>query len=194
MDQRKLKIARHETGHAVMALKYGQRIQKISLKDLESPTGTDKYHAFVKLEPVDPAIKFTGERAIQKVMISLGGYASEILFYDVANIGGDDLAVAAKTAEDMLQVAEFKSWVTTLPIPAPGPLDMIENPLVRAYIDHKMGECFQALVQMKPVVQLIAEELYKKEELIGDEVLALFNFCMQSSLGADQTKRQAPIL
>lgn len=57
-------------------------------------------------------IKFTGEKAIQKIMIALGGYASEILFYDgLANIGGDDLTVAAQTTEDMLQVAEFRSWV-----------------------------------------------------------------------------------
>ncbi len=42
MDQRRMKIARHETGHAVMALRFGQRIQKVSLKEMDSPMGTDK--------------------------------------------------------------------------------------------------------------------------------------------------------
>lgn len=183
-EWKKLKIARHETGHAVMALRYGQKIQQVSLREMDSPMGADKYHAFMKLEPVDPTIKFTGERAIQKIMISLGGYASEILFYDVANIGGDDLTVAAKTTEDMLQVEGFKNWVATLPIPSPGVLDMIENPLARAYIDHKMGECIGVLGQIKPVIHLVAEELYKREELTGNEFSALFNSSIQSSMGA----------
>lgn len=174
-EWKKLKIARHETGHAVMALRYGQRIQCVSLSEMDSPTGADKYRAFMKLEPADPPTKFTGERALQKIMISLGGYASEILFYDVANIGGDDLSVAANTAEGMLQVDGFKNWVATLPIPAPSPLDMIKNPLVRAYVDHKLRECVEVLAHIKPVIQVIAGELYKKEELTGDDFSALFN-------------------
>ncbi len=185
VEWKKLKIARHETGHAVMALRYGQKIQKVSLKEMDSPNGTDKYRASVKLEPTDPTIKFTGEKAVQKIMIFLGGYASVILFYEVANIGGDDLTIAAKTAEVMLQDEGFKNWVATLPIPAASPLDMIKNPLVRAYIDYKMRECIEVLAQVKPVIQVIAEELYKKEELAGDEVFELFNSCMKSSFRAD---------
>lgn len=183
MDQKKLKIAYHETGHAVIALICRQGIQKVSLREMDSPRGSDKYHAFMKLEPVDPKIKFTGEKAIQKIMIALGGYASEILFLGgSANIGGDDLTVAAQTAEDMLQIEEFRNWVATLPVPEPGALDMIENPKVRAYIDYKMYDCIKALEPLRPAIQLIAEELYKKDELTGDEVSALFNSFMQSRL------------
>ena len=179
MDHKKLKIAYHETGHAVMALICGHTIQKVSLKEIESPMGNDKYHAFMKLEPVDPAIKFTAEKAIQKVMISLGGYASEILFSGgTANIGGDDLTIAAKTTEDLLQLEEFKIWVAGLPFPEPGALDMIVNPLVRAYIDFKIGECVERLIPLKQVIQLIAEELYRREELAGDEVAVLFKSFM----------------
>ncbi len=72
VDQRRLKIAWHETGHAVMALRYRQAIQKVSLRQMDSPSGTDKYDAFMKLESVDPTNKITGEKAIQKIMISLG--------------------------------------------------------------------------------------------------------------------------
>lgn len=176
MDQKRLKIAHHETGHAVMALICGQPIQKVSLREMDSPLGTDKYHAFMKLEPGDPSTKFTGEKAIQKIMISLGGYASEILFSGgTANIGGDDLTVAVKTIEDLLQFEEFKIWAAGLPTPEPGALDMIMNPLVRAYIDFKMGECIERLIPLRPAIQLIAEELYKREEMTGDEVSALFN-------------------
>lgn len=184
MDQKKLEIARHETGHAVMALICRQNIQKVSLREMDSPRGTDKYHAFMKLEPADPTTKFTGEKAIQRIMISLGGYASEILFSGSANIGGDDLTVAAEVAEGMLQVVEFKHWVAGLPIPNSSALDIIENPLVRAYVDYKMGDCIRALSPFGPLIQMIAEELCKREELAGNEVSALFNSFVQSKLSA----------
>lgn len=183
MDQKRLKVSYHETGHAVMALLCRQSIQKVSLRKMDSPTGGDKFLAFMKLEPANSATKFTGENAIQKIMISLGGYASEILFYDgVAGISGDsgsDLKIAANTAENMLQIAEFKNWVSDLPTPEPSPLDMIENPLVRAYISSKIGDCVQALTPLMPVIQKIAEELYNREELTGDEVAVLYNSFIQ---------------
>lgn len=176
MKDKKRKIAIHETGHAVMALIFNQKVQMLSLKEMDSPIGTDKYHAFMKLEPVDPQAKFTGERAVQKIMISLGGYASEILFFDgLANIGGDDLTIAASTTEDMLQISEFKNWAANLPTPNPSALDMIENPLVRAYVDYKMGDCVKALAPHKLLIQMIVDELLKKEELTGQEVFAIFN-------------------
>jgi hypothetical protein len=141
MDQKKLKIAYHETGHAVMAVICGQKIQKVSLNEMDSPIGTDKYHAFMKLEFVDGEVKFTFNKAKQKVLISLGGYTSEILFFDGwFSPGGDDLTVAVKNVQAMLQVDEFKVEVSRLPIPDPGPLDMIEIPLVRAYIGYMLDE------------------------------------------------------
>lgn len=183
MDQKKLKIAYHETGHAVMALVCGRSIQKISLKEMDSPRGTGKYLGFMKPEPVDPDIKF---RADQKIGIALGGFASEILFFDgLTHIGGDDLTVSEKTAEDMLEDTEFKNMVAGLPAPNPGVIDLIENPLARAYIDYMIGFCVERLAPLKPAIQMIAEELYKREELTGDEVDELFYSFMQSSLGAD---------
>lgn len=38
----------------------------------------------------------------------------------------------------------------------------------------------RVLGQIKPVIQIVAEELYKKEELTGDEFAALFDSWMQS--------------
>ncbi len=181
MDKKRLKIALHETGHAVMALMCRQSVHTLSLREMASPNGTDNYKAFVKLESPDSQ-KLTGEKAIQRIMISLAGYASEILFYEVANIGGDDLTVAANTTEGLLQVEEFRTWVAGLPVPEPGALDIVTNPLVRAYIHHKMGECIQALGRVKPAIQFVAEELIRKEELSGAEVSAMLGSWQQSSL------------
>ena len=74
IDQKRLEIARHETGHAVVALLCGQKIQKISLRGMTSPHGTVDYHAFVSLEPGDS--KLTVASAIGRVRIALGGFAS----------------------------------------------------------------------------------------------------------------------
>jgi hypothetical protein len=81
-----------------MALRYGQRIQTVTLRQIDSSRGTDKYQAFTKLEPVESGAKLTGEKAIQRVMIALGGYASEILLLGSStSVGSDDLKIAAET-------------------------------------------------------------------------------------------------
>lgn len=194
MDQKRLKIAYHETGHAVMALFRGEGVQMISLKGMDSPNGTDKYHGFMTLEPTEKKTNFTVNDAIRKIMISLGGYASEILFFEVCTPGGDDLTTAAKWAESLLQVEEYRNRMTTLPVPEPGPLDEIQNLQVRAYIHYMIPECARALAPLRPAIQVIAQELYNKDELAGDEVAAHFDTFMQSSLTVDQMKRPSPIL
>lgn len=188
MDQRRFKIAIHEMGHAVMALFRGQGVQKVSLKGMDSPNGTDKYHGFMTLEPTEPLSKVTVNDAIQKVMISLGGYASEILFFEVCTPGGDDLTTAAKWADSLLQVEEYRNRMATLPVPEPGPLDEIQNLKVRAYIHHMIPECARALAPLGPLIKFLAEELYKEDELNGDAIEAHFNSYMQSMRGPSPTQ------
>ena len=175
MDHLKLKIARHEIGHAVMALICRHNVEKVSLKEIDSPQGTDKYLAFTKIEPLDKNTTRTLTVVDFKVMIALGGYASEILFYDVAGIGGDDLTVAVKLVEDMLQVEDFQKLVSKLPEPSPDELKSVKNPMVRTYVDYKFNQAVYALTPLKNVIHSIAEELYKKEELSGVEFEKLFD-------------------
>jgi len=184
VDQKKLKIAYHETGHAVMALFRGQGVQEVSLKGMDSPNGTDRYHGFMTLEPTEQKAKITVNDAIRNIMISLGGYASEILFFDVCAPGGDDLTTAGKWAETLLQVEEYRNRLATLPVPEPGPLDEIQNPQIRAYIHDMISECARALDPFGPLIKFLAEELYKKDELTGVEVEAHFNSFMQSGPSA----------
>jgi len=176
VDHKKLEIAYHETGHAVMALIFRQRIQSISLREMDSPRGTDKYLGFTKLEPFEQNREITINELRRRIMISLGGYASEILASGgLAKVGGDDLTDAIKWAENMMQSAEFRNFAAGLPIPDPGALDIIENPTVRAFIEYMICHCIEVMAQFKPIIQVIAEELYKREELTGNEVSALFN-------------------
>lgn len=180
MDQKKLKIAYHETGHAVMALFRGQGVQKVSLKGMDSPNGTGKYLGFMTLEPTEPKAKVTVNDASRKIMISLGGYASEILFFEVCTPGGDDLATAAQWAESLLQVEEYRNQMANLPVPEPGPLDEIQNLQVRAYVHYMIPECAKALAPLGPLIKFLAEELYKRDELDGDTIEAHFISYMKS--------------
>lgn len=176
MDQKKLKIARHETGHAVMALICGQGIRSISLKEMDSPKGTDKYLGSTKLEPFEQKPTLTINELTRRVMISLGGYASEVLFYDGCDtIGGDDLTSAVNWVEAMMQSEDFRNSAARLPVPAPGALDMIANPTVRACIEYQMQFAINQLVPFRPLIQMIVEKLCASDELTGAQVTELFN-------------------
>lgn len=180
MGRKKLEIARHEAGHAVMALMNNQELQIVSLREMDSSKGADKYLGFTKLEPFDPKTKFTINEAIRRVKISLGGYASEILFSSDGSIkiGCDDLTSAVKWTEGMMQSEDFRSWAARLPVPPPGALAMIEEPAVRAFIDYQLNLCVEELAPFKRAIQLVAEKLYETDELTGSEVTALLSSSM----------------
>lgn len=189
MDQKKITIAIHETGHAVMALICGHDVKKVSLKGMMSPRGTDTFLGFMTLESNDSATRFTGKKAIDRVRIALSGYASEILFSGVvSSFGGQDLVVATEMTEGLLQDAEFKSWVATLPSPALAGMEIIENPMVRAYIELKIEECVRTLIPLKPAIQEISRELLLKEELSGAEVAII----LDTTIGKLRSLTQTP--
>lgn len=182
MDQKKLKVAHHETGHALMALYCGQAIKQVSLKEMDSPSGQDKYLGHTKLVSPDPKEILTVDKAIQNVMISLGGFAGEVLFFDdVPGIPVDDLDRAIKTTESLLQVKEFKERLAEMHIPDLDALPKVTNPLIRAFICSKVDHCVEVLFQVKSVIPIIAQELLKKEELTGDEVTSIFNTFVRSN-------------
>ncbi|MGZ3691946.1 MAG: hypothetical protein ACXVAX_10610 [Pseudobdellovibrio sp.] len=72
-EDKKLKIALHETGHAVMALICRHNIQKVSLKVMDSLIGKEKFLGFTKVDRIDKNATFTINEADRKIMIALGG-------------------------------------------------------------------------------------------------------------------------
>lgn len=178
MDQAKLKTAYHETAHAVMALLCGLKIRSVSIK------GTDKYRGVMSTEPPERHITNPLE-ALREVRVSLAGFIGEVFISGKYTIfrTHPDLMNAIESVEDMMDFDEgFRGVLIKLASTNPGTSADIEDPLVRAYIDGKLSWCFNRLTPYKPVIQLIAEELYKKEELTGAEVSTLFNSYMQSNL------------
>ena len=189
VDQKRLKIAYHETGHAVMALVCGQEIQKVSLREMDSPRGSSRYLGFTTLEPFEQTPTITINESIRRIRIALGGYASELLFTGGTGIGCDDLTRASNLVEGMLANEDFKNWVAGLPVPESSTLPMIDNRFIKAYINHILPRCRDDLAPFARVIQLIAGELYKKEELTGDEVTAIFNSFLQSNSGGESHRK-----
>ena len=181
-DQRKLKIAYHETGHAVMALLCQQGIKSVSLKEMDSPKGTDKYYGSTILEPFEQNATLTINELTRRVMISLGGYASEILLLGGAGIGGDDLTSAVGWIEAMMQSEDFRAMAARLPAPDPGVLDdLVANPMIRACVDYQVRLCVNELGQFKRPIQQVAVKLYERDELSGHEFADLFNSFAQAT-------------
>lgn len=175
MNEKKLKIAYHETGHAVMAIIYHQGVEKVSLKEMPSPSGTDKYLGSTKLQRFDNQSTITINEATRRIKIALGGYASEIVMLGGAGIGGDDLLSAIKWADIMMQSENFRKVADGLPAPKPGKLKMISDLRVRAVIDYQIDACVAELQLLRPAIHLIAQKLYESEELSGDQVMGLLN-------------------
>lgn len=173
-----MKTAYHETAHAVMALLCGLKIRRVSIK------GTDKYRGVMSTEPPERHITNPLE-ALREVRVSLAGFIGEVLISGKYTIfrSHPDLMNAIESVEDMMEFdVGFRNELIKLAATHPGTSTDIEDPLVRAYIDGKLEWCLDRLSPYKQVIQAIAEELYKKEELTGDEVSALF---MQPSLNGD---------
>lgn len=181
MNQKKVKIAYHEAGHAVMALISGQKIVSVSLKEMDSPNGTDKYLGSTILEPFERNCILTINELTRRVMISLGGYASEILLLDgSANIGGDDLTSAVKWTELMMLSEEFRNLARRLPIPESRALDIVGDPVVRAAIDYQIHMCIEKLRPLVPAISHIARALYEIDEIEGDKVRTLFESLLRT--------------
>lgn len=182
MDQRKLKIAYHEVGHALMALICQQGVQSVSLKEIDSPLGTEKYLGSTILEPFEQNQTLTINELTRRVMISLGGFASEILLFDgVTGIGGDDLTTAVKWTDLMMQSEQFRNLAGAMPAPEPTPLDtLVVNPAVRSFIDYQIHIGVERLKPLQPAIQLIGQKLYERDELTGDQLTELFNSFVRS--------------
>jgi ATP-dependent Zn protease len=176
MDTKKFKIAIHESGHGIMAIICGQGLEKISLKEIDSPKGTDKYLGHTKLKPFENSDSIKINELIRRTFIALGGYASEILCLDgSANIGGDDLTSAEQYIKGMMLSPEFRLEAAKLPTPPPSVLDqLIEDPTVKAFIDYQIGISIKTLSPFKSLIRSLAEILYQRDELEGHEVIALF--------------------
>lgn len=177
VDYQKLAVAYHEAGHAVMGLVYGLRIRKTSL------IGTAEYRGVTSFEPFERNDTF--DHAEREIRLNLAGFVGEGLFSDnkikIDPPHHPELLDSIKIVRDLLNDERFKKFASGLPDQYQRNLNMIVDPTVRGFINYMLESCFAKMIHLKPGIKAIADELHRKDELTGDEVLSLFNSSMQSS-------------
>jgi hypothetical protein len=185
MNPPKLEVARHEAGHAVMALIYGLKIKRSSL------IGTATYRGVTSLEPFER--KDTIEHAEREIRLNLAGFVGEGLFSDnrikIDPPHHPELLDSIEIVRDLLNDERVRSFANGLSEFYQQKLTVIKDPIVRSYVNYILESCFAKMIPLKPVIESIANELNQKDELTGDEVFTLFNSFMQSVVGADQKNR-----
>jgi ATP-dependent Zn protease len=181
MNPNKLEVAYHEAGHAVMGLLYGLKIKKSSL------IGTAAYRGVTSFEPFEKQDTF--EHAEREIRLCLAGFVGEGLFLDnkikIEPPHHPELTDSIKIFRDLQNDVRYRNFANGLPDLYPRANSMIIDSTVRIYINHMLQTCFAMMIPLKQAVKTIAEELYKKDELTGDEVTALFNSFMQSDQGVE---------
>jgi len=165
MNSQKIRIAYHESSHAIMALVCGQKIQCVSL------VGNEAYPGFVKLENTRPM------DAISEIRICLAGGVGESLLLDnTIKIAIDDFDRAIRSVEYLLlSNPHFAKRAQGLIDPGLEAMVDVENPLVRACIADCIDDCVRFMSRLKPLILMIAEELLSKDELGGDEVSRIYS-------------------
>lgn len=86
------------------------------------------------------------QEAIREVRISLAGFVGEVLISGKYSIyrNHPDLTGAIELIEEMLAVDEkFKNLIADRAVSHPGTFMEIESPLIRSYIDGKLGWCLR---------------------------------------------------
>jgi hypothetical protein len=178
VNHQKLEIAHHEAGHAVVALLYGLKIKKVSL------IGTAEYRGITSLEPFER--KNTISHADREIRLNLAGFVGQGLFLDnsikIDPPHHPELMDSIGVVRDMLNSDhEFRNLANGLPDLYPRTLTMIKDSTVRVYINYILDSCFAKMIPLKAAIQKIAEELYRRDELTGDEVSHLFESARQSN-------------
>jgi ATP-dependent Zn protease len=188
-DQKKLEVAYHEAGHAAMAVIYGLKIKRSSL------VGTSEYRGVTSLEPFER--KDTLEHAEREIRLNLAGFVGEGLFsgnrITIDPPHHPELLDSIKIVRHMLSDERFENFANGLPDFYQRNLNMIIDPNIRGYINYMLESCFEKMIPLKSAIKSVADELHRKEELSGDEVSALFDSFIRSTLRGNQIGHSTPI-
>jgi ATP-dependent Zn protease len=184
-DLKRLEIAYHEIGHAIMSLLCEQRLISVSLKETDSPYGTGKYLGSTTIEPFHNLSTYTINEGTRRIRIALGGFAGEIPAFGSTIVGADDLARAVTYVDNMMQSEDFRNYAASLSTNQSNALNMIQDPNARAFIAAQLNLCVDALRTLEKPFVALAHKLCEQQELTGEEVIALIDSFVDSSSSKD---------
>ncbi|XP_040583448.1 mitochondrial inner membrane m-AAA protease component AFG3L2 [Lepeophtheirus salmonis] len=174
-------VAYHEAGHAVAGwfLEFADPLLKVSI----IPRG--KGLGYAQYLPKEQYL-YTTEQLLDQMCMTLGGRASERLFFSRITTGAqDDLQKVTKSAYAQITQFGMNKNVGNISFESPRAGEMVfDKPYsesmaqlideeVKALINSAMDRTVQLLTQHKKEVEMVAERLLKKEILNRDDMIEL---------------------
>ncbi len=163
--------AYHEAGHAVAAryLRPSYRISKATIIRRGHALG------YVQQKPLEERTSMYARWIETQIMVSLAGHVVESKFLDTLSTGpSSDLQAATQSA--VLYVSRFGMGPTKLIAPVP-PGQLPPAPFVVAaheMLDDLYEETERLLREKEPAIHHLAKTLIERDELIGDDLEAVF--------------------
>lgn len=174
----KLTIATHEAGHAVVAHLVGQN------RKLEVLSIIKRREALGLLAHSDAEERFTRTRSelLGAIKIAFGGMTAEELFFGESGTGpSGDLAHATKVAAQMVGSFGMAGSLVSFEAIEPGPVTqgivakVLGNDEARRAVERILesakAEVRTLIDQQRHLVIALRDELLRREELVGDEIL-----------------------
>ena len=200
-EEEKKITAYHEGGHALLAslLPYADPVHKITIISRGHAAGYT-----LKL-PTEERQFHTRKEFLDDIVVSLGGYAAEVMMFDDLTTGpSNDLQVATGLAHDMVAKYGMSSGLGPIAFEASGSVligrgGFIEKEYsqdvamridkeVEAIMNEGLRRAQELLVKHKPVLDAIAMELVRVEVLERDEyekILTLHGIKARRKIGEE---------
>lgn len=179
-DADKRRLAYHEAGHAIAAVKLLKR-HRVARATIEARHDIGAA-ALVAWKPVEEIHTETKDELLADIQIALGSRAAEQIFLGEEMSGASgDLASATRTAELMIKIYGMNGSLVSaggaLGGGLGGPMAIAGSPgstrEVERLLDQQFKRVKMLLEEHRPAVIAVAEELIQQHALTGDEVYAL---------------------
>lgn len=162
-------VAFHELGHALMRLKVGGQVEKVSIQ----PRGLALGVTVTSTSEDESALR-TEEELRQEIMVLMGGRAAEEVFCGAITTGAaDDMARASQLARQALLRYGFEDHGPYVPESAELLKEMEEK--ARALVLNAYRKAVDTMRENEAQVRQLVPSLVEKEELSGAELGAVFS-------------------
>lgn len=181
-DDERRTIATHESGHAVVAylVGVGRKLEVLSIVKRKDALGL--------LAHSDTEERYTRTRTelIAAIQISFGGMTAEELFFGEAGTGpGGDLAAATRVAAQMVGSFGMAGTLVSFDAVEAGPVTqgivakVLANDDARRAVERILERAksdVRALLDVnRDLVEALRDELLRRDELVGEEILAVLH-------------------
>ena len=172
----KRRLAYHEAGHAVAAVKLFKRF-RLTRATIESQHDLGAA-SLVASKPTEEIHTQTKGELVVHLQVSLAGRAAEQLFLgeEISGASGD-LALATNIAEQMLKLFGMNGSLASAGgrIDGSGMIPGRPSREVGRVLDQNFYRVKHLLEEHRPAVDAVAHALIERHALVGDEVYAIVN-------------------